>query len=75
MLALGFIFGADGNDYVSKSVKMAEWLVDFNETYTVEKTKKKTTRTRRSSKKGAAATSEPVVAEAPAAEVEAPAAE
>ncbi len=33
MLALGFIFGADGNDYVSKSVKMAEWLVDFNENY------------------------------------------
>jgi large subunit ribosomal protein L17 len=50
-------------------------FVDFNETYTVEKTKKKTTRTRRSSKKGAAATAEPVVAEAPAAEVEAPAAE
>ena len=50
-------------------------FVDFNETYTVEKAKKKTTRTRRSSKKSAAATAEPVVAEAPAAEVEAPAAE
>jgi large subunit ribosomal protein L17 len=50
-------------------------FVDFNETYTVDKAKKKTTRTRRSSKKSAAATAEPVVAEAPAAEVEAPAAE
>ena len=49
-------------------------FVDFNETYTVEKSKKKTTRTRRSSKKSTAA-AETVVAEAPAAEVEAPAAE
>ena len=50
-------------------------FVDFNEAYTVDKAKKKTTRTRRSSKKSAAATAEPVVAEAPAAEVEAPVAE
>jgi large subunit ribosomal protein L17 len=50
-------------------------FVDFNETYTVEKTKKKSTRTRRSSKKAAAAPVENVAAEAPAAEVEAPAAE
>ena len=49
-------------------------FVDFNETYTVEKSKKKTTRTRRSSKKSTAA-AETVVAEAPAAEVETPAAE
>ena len=52
-------------------------FVDFNETYTVEKTKKKATRTRRSSKK-AAAPAENVAVEAPAAEtteVEAPAAE
>ena len=49
-------------------------FVDFNETYTVEKTKKKATRTRRSSKK-AAAPAENVATEAPAAEVEAPAAE
>jgi large subunit ribosomal protein L17 len=49
-------------------------FVDFNETYTVEKSKKKSTRTRRSSKK-AAAPAENVVNEAPAAEVEAPAAE
>ena len=49
-------------------------FVDFNETYTVEKSKKKPTRTRRSSKK-AAAPAENVVNEAPAAEVEAPAAE
>jgi large subunit ribosomal protein L17 len=51
-------------------------FVDFNETYTVEKSKKKTTRTRRSSKKAAAPAAENVVNEAPAAEeVEAPAAE
>lgn len=50
-------------------------FVDFNETYTVEKSKKKSTRTRRSSKKAAAAPVENVAAEAPAAEVEAPAAE
>ncbi len=49
-------------------------FVDFNETYTVDKSKKKTTRTRRSSKK-AAAPAENVATEAPAAEVEAPAAE
>ena len=52
-------------------------FVDFNETYTVEKTKKKSTRTRRSSKK-AAAPAENVAVETPAAEaaeVEAPAAE
>ena len=49
-------------------------FVDFNETYTVEKSKKKSTRTRRSSKK-AVAPAENVVNEAPAAEVEAPAAE
>ena len=47
-------------------------FVDFNETYTVEKTKKKSTR--RSSKK-TAAPAENVATEAPAAEVEAPAAE
>ena len=50
-------------------------FVDFNETYTVEKSKKKSTRTRRSSKKAAAAPVENVVEETPAAEVEAPAAE
>ena len=49
-------------------------FVDFNETYTVEKTKKKSTRTRRSSKK-AAAPAENVAEETQAAEVEAPAAE
>ena len=52
-------------------------FVDFNETYTVEKSKKKATRTRRSSKK-AAAPAENVAVETPAAEaaeVEAPAAE
>lgn len=45
-------------------------FVDYNETYTTEGAKKKTTRTRRSSKK--AATAE---VEAPVAETEAPAAE
>ena len=50
-------------------------FVDFNETYTVEKSKKKSTRTRRSSKKTANAPVENVATEAPAAEVEAPAAE
>jgi len=35
-------------------------FVDFNETYTVESGKKKTTRTRRSSKKSAAPAAEPV---------------
>ena len=52
-------------------------FVDFNETYTVEKSKKKATRTRRSSKKSAAS-AENVAVETPAAEaaeVEAPAAE
>jgi len=49
-------------------------FVDFNETYTVEKAKKKSTRTRRSSKK-AAAPAENVAEETQAAEVEAPAAE
>ena len=49
-------------------------FVDFNETYTVDKSKKKTTRTRRSSKK-TAAPAENVATETPAAEVEAPAAE
>ena len=52
-------------------------FVDFNETYTVEKSKKKATRTRRSSKK-AAAPADNVAVETPAAEaaeVEAPAAE
>ena len=49
-------------------------FVDFNETYTVEKSKKKATRTRRSSKKSAAP-AEPVAAETPAAEVQAPVAE
>lgn len=50
-------------------------FVDYNETYSVESGKKKTTRTRRSSKKTAAAVEEPVaeVTEAPA--TEAPAAE
>ena len=50
-------------------------FVDFNETYTVDKAKKKATRTRRSSKKSAAAPVENVAAEAPVAEVEAPVAE
>lgn len=50
-------------------------FVDFNETYTVEKSKKKSTRTRRSNKKAVAAPVEEVATEAPAAEVEAPAAE
>ena len=49
-------------------------FVDFNETYTVDKAKKKATRTRRSSKKSAAP-AENVAAEAPVAEVEAPVAE
>ena len=49
-------------------------FVDYNETYTVDKSKKKATRTRRSSKKSAAP-AENVAAEAPVAEVEAPAAE
>ncbi len=50
-------------------------FVDYNETYSVESGKKKTTRTRRSSKKTAVAVEEPVaeVTEAPA--TEAPAAE
>ena len=49
-------------------------FVDYNETYTVDKFKKKATRTRRSSKKSAAP-AENVAADAPVAEVEAPAAE
>ena len=49
-------------------------FVDYNETYTVDKSKKKATRTRRISKKSAAP-AENVAAEAPVAEVEAPAAE
>ncbi|MBP5206258.1 MAG: 50S ribosomal protein L17, partial [Bacteroidales bacterium] len=49
-------------------------FVDYNETYTVDKSKKKATRTRRSSKKSAAP-AENVASEAPVAEVEAPAAE
>ena len=49
-------------------------FVDYNETYTVDKSKKKATRTRRSSKKSAAP-AENVAAETPVAEVEAPAAE
>ncbi len=34
MLALGFIFGTDGNDYIKKSAELADWLFKFNETFT-----------------------------------------
>lgn len=50
-------------------------FVDYNETYTVEKTKKKATRTRRSSKKSNTAAAETVVNEVENAAEQTPAAE